>query len=468
MDKNPTRSTQTSPCGKTLCLYSLLALPLAFVGLPLYLHAPDFYATEAGLSLTVIGLMVFGVRLLDALQDPFYGYLGDRFAHRRPAMMLAAIGVLVVSFFALFSPPGSLAQCPRSTLFISTWFFVALLLASSAFSFLQINHNALGSLWSRNTFQKTRITATREGMTLVGLMIGAALPVLLMHGMDKKSAFLTYGGVFVALTLLAGAIFLWWLRRPTSCVAAQSAPAANTAATPDIPEGNGPESNGTSCSDRFSLREVLRPLQTRYRMFFVLYLISAMATAIPAVLVVFFIRDVLDAEQYTGLFLGIYFLSGALMLPFWTFVATMCGKEKAWFIAMMVAALAYSWTFFIGSGAIMPYAFICFFSGAALGAEMALPPSILSDYIDRAGETAHSSKNFAMLTFCSKFSIALASIITFPLLHFSGYAPGGTNPVTALLSVGAIYALLPCLLKLLAAGLLARRLATAPGPSYTA
>lgn len=461
MNETPAPKAPTTLCGRTLCLYSLLALPLAFVGLPLYLHAPDFYATESGLSLTVIGLMLFAVRLLDAMQDPFYGYLSDRFAHRRRMLMLAAIGVLVVSFFALFSPPGTMTQCPRSTLFISTWFFVALLLASSAFSFLQINHNALGSLWSKNTFQKTKITASREGMALVGLMIGAALPALLMHVMDKKSAFLAYGGVFVALMLLAGAIFLWWLRRPAACGSALNL----AGAVPDAPVGDAdaPRMSGL----RPCLRETLRPLTTRYRMFFLLYLISALATAIPAVLVVFFIRDVLDAEQYTGLFLGIYFLSGALMLPFWTYVSTMCGKEKAWFIAMMIAALAYSWAFFIKPGAIMPYAFICFFSGAALGAEMALPPSILSDYIDREKETAHSSKNFALLTFCSKFSIALASILTFPLLHFSGYAPGVANKVTALLSASAVYALLPCLLKLLAAGILARRLARAPGPDYS-
>ena len=41
--------------------------------------------------------------------------------------------------------------------------------------------------------------------------------------------------------------------------------------------------------------------------FFLAYLISTFASSIPAVLVLFFVRDYLLAESWTGLFLLLYF-----------------------------------------------------------------------------------------------------------------------------------------------------------------
>ncbi|GEM_PF-87793 len=462
-----------SLCGKSLLCYSILALPLAFIGLPLYIHAPDFYATDGGLSLAVIGFLVFIVRLLDALQDPLFGMLSDRYPRARTPLMALAILVLAGAFFCLFAPPIPSAECTEQTLIATVWFFVTLLLATSAFSFLQINHNALGSLWSKNTFHKTKITAAREAMTMIGLLAGAALPAVLMLFMDKQQAFIAYGWIFAGLAGVAGTIFLVWTRRTPSMARAcglgdheanYTEDGANTQAAAGAADFSGQTADNTESSkpkklqnQRFqSLHEVIRPLNTHYRTFFVLYLISMLASALPAVLVVFFIRDVVGAEQYMGFFLAIYFLSGAMMLPFWTYLAKMVGKEKAWFCAMILAIISFIWAFFIGEGDIMSYAFICFFSGAALGAELALPPSILSDYIDRAGEDRHSAKNFALMTFLSKLSIALASVLAFAVLHFSGFMPAQDNAATALFSLGLVYAVVPCVFKAAAAGLLWR------------
>ena len=69
---------------KNIVQYSTLALPIAFAGMPLYVHAPDYYATEFGLSLGSIGLMLLFLRLIDALQDPLIGQLSDRFSKKRP------------------------------------------------------------------------------------------------------------------------------------------------------------------------------------------------------------------------------------------------------------------------------------------------------------------------------------------------------------------------------------------------
>ncbi|MFZ4650170.1 MAG: MFS transporter, partial [Rubrivivax sp.] len=53
--------------------YGALGLPLAFVALPLYVQLPNHYAREFGVPLGVLGALLLGARLLDAVADPLIG-----------------------------------------------------------------------------------------------------------------------------------------------------------------------------------------------------------------------------------------------------------------------------------------------------------------------------------------------------------------------------------------------------------
>ena len=57
--------------------YGLLALPLAFVALPMYVNLPHFYATQFAVPLTSLGAVLLFSRLIDALVDPMLGRLSD-------------------------------------------------------------------------------------------------------------------------------------------------------------------------------------------------------------------------------------------------------------------------------------------------------------------------------------------------------------------------------------------------------
>ena len=52
--------------------YGLLALPLAFVALPMYVNLPHFYATQFAVPLTSLGAVLLFSRLIDALADKSY------------------------------------------------------------------------------------------------------------------------------------------------------------------------------------------------------------------------------------------------------------------------------------------------------------------------------------------------------------------------------------------------------------
>lgn len=77
---------------RTGLAYGALALPLAFVSLPLYVTLPHHYATEAGAPLAALGMVLLATRGLDAVVDPALGRWADHLFRRglRPAWQAAA------------------------------------------------------------------------------------------------------------------------------------------------------------------------------------------------------------------------------------------------------------------------------------------------------------------------------------------------------------------------------------------
>lgn len=398
--------------------YGVLALPLAFAGMPLYIHAPDFYSLNQGLGLAEIGVVLLAVRIFDAVQDPVIGIISDRYASYRMPIMIAFIAALAAGFYMLFHPP------QPATL---AWFATSVLLTTTAFSVLTINYTAAGGLWTQDKQEQTRITTTREAIGLIGLMLASIAPSVLQLGMEAATAFHYMTLILIGVMAAAGIIFIRWMQRFQPVLTRQ-------------------EKNP-------ALRSLWQCLKQQ-RLFYGIYAINVIATSIPAVLVLFFIRDRLGAESYSGMFLLLYFIAGVVGMPLWQKIAARYGKPQCWLAAMLLAIISFLWATFLSTGDLVGYGFVCVASGLALGAELALPPSILAEGIHRTGSESHATAQFSVLAFLSKLGLALAAGICLPLLQAAGYQPGGTNSEGVLQSLGFIYAALPCILKIIAAALL--------------
>ncbi|MGB5986792.1 MAG: MFS transporter, partial [Desulfobacterales bacterium] len=55
--------------------YGLPAFALAVVGIPIYVYLPKFYTDTVGIDIASLGIILFSVRIFDALSDPALGYL---------------------------------------------------------------------------------------------------------------------------------------------------------------------------------------------------------------------------------------------------------------------------------------------------------------------------------------------------------------------------------------------------------
>ncbi len=401
--------------------YGALGLPLAFVALPLYVILPNHYASEFGIPLATLGALLLGARLLDAFADPWIGRGVDALLERSPtAVMVAAAAaavLLALGFRGLFFPA---VQGDNALL---VWCAALLALTYLSYSLLTVLHQAWGARLGGDEAQRARIVSWREGLALAGVLVASVLPSL--AGLSVAT------GVF-ALALVAGLLLLWRAPRPLLGGGAGGAGSAGAAAPP-----------------------MVAPLATRaFRRLLAVYLVNGVASAVPATLVLFFIRDRLQAPTWEPLFLASYFAAGALSLPLWLRLVARLGLARTWLAGMLLAIVTFAWAATLGAGDVAAFTLVCLASGVALGADLTLPGALLAGVIQRAGHGQRlEGAYFGWWNFATKLNLALAAGIALPLLGLFGYAPGSRD-ADALQALTLAYCLLPCLLKLGAAALL--------------
>ncbi len=407
-----------SPNRWLLFQYAMLALPVAFAGLPLYIHAPDFYTQHLGLSLGVIGVILLVVRLFDAIQDPVIGFLSDRYPAHRNHILMSGVTLLTVGLFALFFGP----QFAVAT---SIWFTSSMVLATTGFSIVVINLNMIGGFWSSDKNERTRIAGWRESFTLFGLLIASILPTLLLMKTDASQAFRGLFFVYFILMIVAWIMFLLFLNRA------------------DLSHLN--QTKSVVGNPFFQI------LHDKQRLFFLTYLLTQIAASLPAVLLIFFVRDYLNAESYTGLFLFLYFVSGAALMQLWFVLSKRLDKYRAWLISMLLSVAVFIWVVLLTPGDIVSYGIICMLSGFALGADLALPASIIADRINARKAENRATQYYGVMAFIPKLALAMASGCAFLMLDNVGFVVAAPNTETAMQTLLMLYGLAPCIIKCLAA-----------------
>ena len=394
--------------------YGALGLPLAFVALPLYVVLPNHYASALGVPLALLGAVLLTARLLDAVADPLIGRWADRLFARSPlqAWRVAALAgvVLAIGFAALFFPP------LQGTAPLLVWCAALLAVTYLGYSVVSVIHQAWGARLGGNEAQRARIVAWREGLALAGVLVASVLPSLAGLGVTS---------LVFAVLLLVGLVLLRQAPQPARALSAEAA------LTLPKPFAN-----------------------PSFRKLLTIYLVNGIASAVPATLVLFFIRDRLQAPQFEPLFLASYFAAGALSIPLWVRGVARFGLARAWLAGMLLAIVVFIWAAGLGAAEVAAFTAVCLLSGVALGADLTLPSALLAGVIQSAGHAGHAEgAYFGWWNFATKLNLALAAGVSLPALQALGYAPGSRG-AQALSALTLAYCVLPCVLKLMAAGLL--------------
>lgn len=402
--------------GSLLAAYAAPALPLAALLLPLHVHLAPFYAAR-GVDLAALGAVLIAVRLLDAATDPLMGWLSDRLSPpfgRRRFWLLASLPVLGLSVPLLLGPPEGAGLL---------WFASFSVLVTLGWTMASVPYTALGAEITGDYAGRARVTVWRESAGLLGTV--AALVVVDGLGLGAL-------GIAIALALPVAVLLLLALvpePRPGPPLRVGLAAMA-----------------GTLVRDRVFLRLLLA------------FLVNGAANGLPPALFLFYATHVLRAEAgMAGLLLLLYFAAAVAGGTLWSRAVRRVAKHRVWCLAMMAAGAAFLPAAFLGPGDLLPFALVCLVSGLLFGADLALPPAIQADVVDR--ETARSGQVatgsfFALWALAAKAALALSGGLAFLALDAAGFRAEGGNGQAALATLAWLYAGAPVALKLLAVAIM--------------
>lgn len=386
--------------------YAVFAAMLASAGLPIYIHAPKFYVDTYGVSLTALAAVLFGLRLFDVVQDPVLGWLVGRWRSNRKAAVIGGGLLIAASMLGLFA-----IEPPLPPL---VWFTLTMIGLFSAFSFLTI------AMYSEGVTAAGRIgggghlklAAWRETGALLGVCVASITPFVL-----------GFAGFALSFAVLV-AVAVWLMRAEWGA-------------------GIAPQGGGFG----FVLRDALA------RRLLLIALLNAAPVAVSSTLFLFYVESVLEAADWAGPFLILFFVMAAISAPVWSRLARANGSRRMLFVAMTLAIVGFLGAVALGPGDTLLFAIVCIITGFALGADFALLPAAFAARMEQVAPEA--GEGFGLWAFVSKATLALAAITLLPTLEAVGFRAGGTSPDGAIAMLTYLYAGVPCVLKLGAMALLA-------------
>jgi len=418
----------------TKLIYGAPSIAGAAMAIPVAIHVNPFYSDTILVPLAWVALASALARVLDAIIDPFVGWLSDhtqsRWGRRRPWIAIAA-PIAAVVFVALFTPPTWL-----STSGAAVWFGTMLMLFFTLNMLYGLPHAALGPELTLDYHERSSLFSVREGFALFGTLVAAVVPGFLIGAIGNERVAYAYMAIAYALLMIA----LYWLlvlriRERPDFVSRKS--------NPLVP----------------GVRRALRN-----RPFFVLfacYVVASIPGAIPGLLMPYFNRYVLNpppvsadsAGVWLSIFLAAYFLSGLLCLPLWLMLAKRIGKLNAWLTSFSMGVTGGFSLFLLGPGDNYLCLALIAWSGSSFGAGLFLPPAIQADVIDY--DELHTGKRreaqyLALWGLVPKFIVIPSASLPLALLAWLGYQPNVPQSPEVLLAIRAVFALTPSVFSIAA------------------
>ena len=395
----------------------------AAIAIPILIHMPKFYSDVVLVPVGWIAMAIAIARALDAITDPAIGWLSDRtesrLGRRRPWIALGA-PICALALVALFSPPTSLTPSQAGA-----WFTATFALYFLFHAIYEIPYQGLGFELSPDYHDRSSLFAWRMAFIIAGTVIASIAPAVLAGAgvADPRRQM-----HLIALAFGAALIVLFGLLVAT----AHERRDAGTRATNPLVPG------------------VRRALRNRpFRILFLTFVIGSLPSAIPALMLPFFISYVIQPEhpeQILGLFLLLYFGSSFLFLPFWVFLAGRIGKLNAWLASFGIGISAGIGLFFAGQGDVLYVALLHVWAGVAFGAGGLLVPSMQADVVDY--DELHTGKRreaqfAAFWAIVPKFVAIPGAALPIAALAAIGYVPNAVQTPQVQLGIRVIYAVVP-------------------------
>jgi len=433
-------------------LYGIGDVPITVLMVLFGLFTLFFYNSVMGLPASVVGIATSGSLVLDALLDPYIGYLSDRSRcrmGRRHAFMLPGALLMGPSFYLLFSPPRHLSHTG-----LFWWLLICAISVRLTSAVYRIPYLSLGAELSQDYDDRTSTMAVRAVFGLLGTLAAAALSFLLFfpataNGSDPKLNYAGYprlGIAFGALMSVTGLISLF----------------------------------GTRSYRTLGSTSAVRPV----RDFFSGFWISMRNPAFRSIwcsVTLFFMAVVLNASlsiQYFTLYARIHgsgnlsaiqvcFYLGALAgVFFWMALAKRAEKRTLYIISglacatlLCAAAVLIGDNHLFGTGKVLPLLLGHAVGGVFASAVWVVPASMVADVTDSDELTTGLRREgiyFGILNLGEKIAAGCALLLAGSLLSLFGrLSPASSHHMPSIDSyLGLLYGIVPAVLLLIALALI--------------
>ena len=402
-----------------MLIYSCPALAISIPTIPIYIYLPTFYGVTLELGLVATGFALLLARVFDTVTDPIVGIISDRFPikrnYRKPWIAVGSI-IAAIGLYQLLNPAND-----AGIGYLISWSIILYL----GWTLVAVPYSTWGAELSTDYNERTSITTTRETAGILGVLTCGVIFALSTNlKLSEMETISLIGWAAIGL----GAISIPFLLKK-------------------LPDADIKRLKKEGNSRRSVLKSVVQ--LTRNKLFIRLltaWFLNGIANGIPSVLFFLYLEKVLGVnETQRAILILIYFSTAVISMPVWLSLSNIYNKHRVWCHAMLLAIGAFSSVPFLPEEAFYLFSIICILTGACLGADLSIPPSIQADVLDFDKLQTKSQRAgllFSLWGMATKLALACSVGLAFPLLDWLGFDPdtpsvGGRNALVFL------YALLP-------------------------
>jgi GPH family glycoside/pentoside/hexuronide:cation symporter len=148
-----------------------------------------------------LGMGIYGI--WNAINDPLFGQISDKTRTKRgrriPYILFGSIP-LAITFILVWTPP---AGWHGNTTLMFIYFLAAIFLYDTLYTLVVLNWTALFPEMYKTQEERTRISAYRQVLGLIGTLIGTALPPILYSLMGWAAMGIVFGGLTLVSMLMS-------------------------------------------------------------------------------------------------------------------------------------------------------------------------------------------------------------------------------------------------------------------------
>ncbi|MEM7003356.1 MAG: MFS transporter [Pseudomonadota bacterium] len=404
----------------TLFYYSVTEMPVMMGFFPALVFIPRFYTSDVGVPLALVGTYILIARIVDVVTDPLMGYISDRYptrwGKRKPWVLLSA-PVMMLAIYMLFMPPEGAG---------GTHMLFWMLVLGLGQTMVIITYWSWGAELSTDYNERSRITGWRAQAGIVGNFATQFIPI-------TAAAFFAFSTDTRSVLELVGITII--ILMPICILTTIS----------KVPEPVRPPQERVRVVDGLKLMFTNGP----FLRLVIAFMIGYIGLNITTPLYLFFVADVLGAEDKTPYILSIYMVTSFLSVPFWVWLSTKISKHRAYVAAYALIAFAHPFYLLLGPGDIWWMIPVTVVTGFASGGfSQMLPNAMKADVIDydtlRTGEN-RAALFFSAWSFAQKSTASLGAAIAMFGLALLGFnaEPGAVNGPDELFGLRFLFSAFP-------------------------